>query len=81
MRPGRRGYSRAAGGQGGSLLTFFWSGFSTDSARLVRWLRIWAAATLVDVFSKACLSRVLAKMNGHVTMRRESSSCRSCCRE
>lgn len=39
-------------------LTFFCLGSSTVSARLVRALRIWAAATLVEVFSKACASWV-----------------------
>lgn len=35
-------------------LTFFCSGSFTVSAKLVRALRIWAAAMLVEVFSKAC---------------------------
>lgn len=45
-----------AHGGGGvrDALTFFCSGFSTVLVRLLKALRIWAAATLVDVFSKAC---------------------------
>lgn len=39
-------------------LTFFCSGSLTVSARLVKALRIWAAATLVEVFSKAWPSSV-----------------------
>ncbi len=35
-------------------LAFFWSGSLTVSASWVRRFRIWAAAMLVDVFSKAC---------------------------
>lgn len=41
-------------------LAFFCSGSLTVSARLVRELRIWAAATFVEVFSKACRKVPLA---------------------
>jgi hypothetical protein len=38
--------------------TFFICGSLIGSVRLLRALRIWEAATLVEVFSKACWVRV-----------------------
>lgn len=43
-------------------LTFFSAASSTVSASLLRALRICEAATLVDVFSKACMGCVLARV-------------------
>jgi len=44
----------AGGGEIWRVLTFFSAGSVTPSASLLRALRICEAATLVEVFSKAC---------------------------
>jgi hypothetical protein len=44
------------------MLTFFSAGSVTVSASLLSALRICEAATLVDVFSKACQDMVVSKV-------------------